>query len=112
VDILIDAMSPAAQMIPMLMSAGVKVRRTSAGDMGNACLLFETYANTEAMTHGGQDSVTNAVRDACKRPIGDAGKWGLDRRDSSAMIFPLVAVVLALLGAESAEQMSGEAFFL
>jgi hypothetical protein len=112
IDVLIDGMSPAAQMIPMLVAGGVKVRRTSAGDMGNACLLFETYANTEAMTHGGQESVTNAVRDACKRPIGDAGKWGLDRRDSSSMIFPLVAVVLALLGGESAEQRSNEAFFL
>jgi phage terminase large subunit-like protein len=112
IEVVVDAMSPAAQMIPLLQNAGRKVRRTTAGDMGNACLLFETYANSQALTHGGQDSVTRALRDACKRPIGDAGKWGLDRRDSSSMIFPLVAVVLALLGAESAQQMSGEAFFL
>lgn len=111
IDIVIDAASPAAQMVPIL-SKTHKVRRTTAGDMGNACLLFETFANTEALSHSGQDSVTKAVKDACKRPIGDAGKWGLDRRDSTSKIYPLVATVLALLGAEYADQMSGEAFFL
>ena len=110
IDVVIDAASPAAQMVPMLQG---RVRRTTAGDMGNACLLFETYANTEGLTHSGQDSVTRALKSACKRPIGDAGKWGLDRRDSTSTIYPLVAVVLALLGAEYAgEPMTGEAFFL
>ena len=112
-DIVIDAASPAAQMVPLLQGAGLRVRRTTAGDMGNACLLFETYANTASLTHADQDSVTRALKSACKRPIGDAGKWGLDRRDSTSMIYPLVASVLALLGAEYAgEPMTGEAFFL
>ena len=112
VEVVIDAMSPAAQMVPTL-SAKLKVRRSTAGDMGNACLLFETLANSEGLTHGGEQSVTDALRSACKRPIGDAGKWGIDRRDSTSMIYPLVAVVLALLGAEYAEEpMTGEAFFL
>ena len=112
IGIVIDSMSPASQMVPALIAAKRKVRRTTAGDMGNACLIFETYANNEALTHAGQDSVTKALKDACKRLIGDAGKWGLDRRDANSMIYPLVAVVLALLGAESVEQRSGEAFFL
>lgn len=111
IDVVIDAASPAAQMVP-LVSDDRKVRRTTAGDMGNACLLFETYANNEGLTHADQDSVTKALKQACKRPIGDAGKWGLDRRDSTSMIYPLVAVVLAILGAEYADQMTGEAFFL
>lgn len=113
VEVVIDSMSPAAQMIPSLKSGGVKVRRTSAGDMGNACLLFETYANAKMLTYSDDEGrLTKAVKDAVKRPIGDAGKWGIDRRDSTAMIYPLVAGVLALLGAESAEQSTGEAFFL
>lgn len=113
VEIVIDAMSPAAQMIPALVAAGCKVRRTGASDMGNACLLFETYANSGALSYGDDEGrITKALKDAVKRPIGDAGKWGIDRRDSSAMIYPLVAVVLALLGAEGAEQRTGEAFFL
>ncbi len=113
VDVVIDAMSPAAQMIPMLQALGVKTRRTSAGDMGNACLLFETRAKAGALSYSDDEGrVTKALKDAVKRPIGEAGKWGIDRRDSSAMIFPLVAVVLALLGAEGVEQRTGEAFFL
>jgi hypothetical protein len=112
IDIIIDAVSPAAQMVPALQQARMKVRRTTAGDMGNACLLFETSANTEALSHAGQDSVTNALKGACKRPIGDAGKWGLDRKDSTSSIYPLVAVVLALLGATYVGEQTNEAFFL
>ncbi|MEX3655258.1 terminase [Mycolicibacterium fortuitum] len=116
IEVLIDAMSPAAQMIPTLQGMGFRVRRTSASDMGNACLLFETRANYEDLDgltyRDPQGRLSSALKDAVKRPIGDAGKWGIDRRDSAAMIYPLVAAVLALLGAEGAEQRTGEAFFL
>lgn len=112
VEVVIDGMSPASQMIPLLQAEGMKVRRTSAGDMGNACLLFQTYANSDLLSHADQESVTSAVRSAVKRPIGDAGKWGLDRRDSKSSIYPLVAVVLALLGATYVGEQTNEAFFL
>jgi hypothetical protein len=72
---------------------------TTAGDMSRACGLFENGAHSGTLTHGGQQSITDALAGARKRPIRDAGGWGWDRSDPNKPIFPLVAVTLAMLGA-------------
>jgi len=98
-EVVIDDISPAAQMVPELKARGVNVRRSSARDMAKACLLFETRANADKLTHGGQSTaLTDALQGARKRPISDAGGWGWDRRDSTVTIHPIVAATLALLG--------------
>lgn len=113
IEVVIDDVSPAAQMIPELKSRGVKVRRSTARDMSKGCMLFETRTNSEAMSHGGQDSVTAAVLGGRKRAISDAGGWGWDRRDPSVSIHQAVAVTLALLGAtENSKQRGGRATFV
>lgn len=108
----IDDLSPAAQMIPALTARRLKVRRSSARDMAKGCGLFEARLKASTLTHRGQESLTEAVMGAQKRPIGDAGGWGWDRRDSSAQIHPVVAGTLALLGASSVEDHNtGSDFF-
>lgn len=102
--VLIDDLSPAAQMLPELKSRRVNVRRTTARDMAKGCLMFETRVAAVTLSHSGQDSLTAAVAGARKRPIGDAGGWGWDRRDSSVQIHPLVGGTLALLGASAARK--------
>lgn len=97
--ITIDDLSPAAQMIPELKSRRIKVARSTARDMSKGCGLFESRLKASTLTHRGQDSLTDAVLGAQKRPIGDAGGWGWDRRDSTCRIYPLVAATLALYGA-------------
>lgn len=105
IEVVIDDVSPAAQLIPELKARGVRVRRTGPRDMSKACGLLVSRATAEpdgeakALTHGDQSSVTNALAGAVKRAIGDAGGWGYDRRDASVSIYPIVAVTLALLGA-------------
>lgn len=99
--VVIDDVSPAAQMIPGLRARNVNVHRSSARDMAKGCLLFEARANSQTLTHAGQSSVTEALLGARKRPISDAGGWGWDRRDSTVVIHPIVAATLALLGAVS-----------
>lgn len=112
-DVVIDDLSPAAQMIPELKARGLRIVRSTARDMAKGCGLFETRLNARTLTHRGQSSLTDAVMGARKRPIGDAGGWGWDRRDSSVSIHPVVAGTLALLGATQAgEKSTGEAFFL
>jgi hypothetical protein len=105
IEVIIDDISPASQMIPLLQAKNVRVRRSTARDMAKGCLMFETRANSGVseplLTHVGQDSLTRAVMGARKRPISDAGGWGWDRRDSTAVIHPVVAATLALLGAVS-----------
>lgn len=99
IEVLIDDLSPAAQMIPALKARRVKVRRTGPRDMVKGCLTFVTRGNAGTLTHAGQKSVTNAMKGARKRMIADAGGYGYDRRDSTEVIHQLVAVTEALLGA-------------
>ena len=101
-EVVIDDLSPAAQMIPELLSRRVKVKRTTARDMTKGCLIFETRASAGTLSHSGQPQLAAAVAGAKKRPIGDAGGWGWDRRDATVTIHPLVAATLALLSASSA----------
>lgn len=105
IDVVIDDVSPAAQMVPVLKARKVKVRRSTARDMAKGCGLFETRAKKpDQMTHSGQKSLTDAVLGARKRPISDAGGWGWDRRDSTVTIHPVVAATLALLGATETQR--------
>lgn len=101
IPVVIDDMSPAAQMIPGLKARRVNVIRSTARYMAKGCLLFETRGKAAGrrLTHAGQGAVTSALQGARKRPIADAGGWGYDRRDSTAVIHPIVAVTLALAAA-------------
>ena len=105
--VVIDSASPAAALVPELRARRVNVKVSTAGDMATACGMFEDRANAQTLSHDGQDSVTDALAGARKRPIRDAGGWGWDRRDSTVSIYPLVAVTLALFGASTAKRRSG-----
>lgn len=113
-EVVIDDLSPAAQLIPELKARRIKqLRRSTTRDMAKGCLLFETRMTAATMSHGGQTPLTDAVLGARKRAIGDAGGWGWDRRDSTVSIHQVVAGTLALLGATEAGEISiSEAFFL
>ncbi|BBZ65807.1 hypothetical protein MINS_12360 [Mycolicibacterium insubricum] len=95
-EVMIDDLSPAAQMIPELKARGVKVHRGTARDMVKGCLLVDTRIKDEQLTHADQKPLTDALMGARKRPIHDAGGWGWDRRDSTVTIHPIVAATLAL----------------
>jgi len=103
IEVVIDDISPASQMIPVLQARKVKARRSSARDMAKGCLLFETRLKAESITHDGEAPLTDALLGARKRAISDAGGWGWDRRDSTVAIHPVVAATLALLGATSSQ---------
>ncbi|OBI28182.1 hypothetical protein [Mycolicibacter sinensis] len=105
--IVIDDLSPAAQMVPELKARRIKATRSTGRDMAKGCGLFESRLKAGTLTHSGQDSLTEAVLGAQKRPIGDAGGWGWDRRDSTCRIHPLVAATLALYGTAEKPRRSG-----
>jgi hypothetical protein len=105
-EVVIDNFSPAKQMVPELQALRVKVKVSNAGDMVKGCLMFETRANAGSLSHSGQPQLASAVAGARKRPIGDAGGWGWDRRDATVSIHPLVASTLALLAASSTRRPS------
>jgi hypothetical protein len=97
--VLIDSMSPAASMVPALKARKVNVHVGSASDMAKACGLTKSDLESGRLTHADQESVNDARDGARKRAIGTAGGWGLDRRDPTVNIAPMVSVVLARLGA-------------
>lgn len=105
--IVIDDLSPAAQMVPELKARRIKATRSTGRDMAKGCGLFESRLKAGTLTHSGQDSLTEAVLGAQKRPVGDAGGWGWDRRDSACRIHPLVAATLALYGTAEKPRRSG-----
>lgn len=106
--VLIDSMSPAASMIPVLKARGVKVHASSAGDMAKACGQLKSDVEAGRLTHADQESVNAAREGARKRAIGKAGGWGYDRSDPSVNIAPLVAVTLARLGASMTKKKSDD----
>jgi hypothetical protein len=54
------------------------------------------------LAHPGQAQLDTAVTGARRRPVGDAGLWGWDRRDGAVFVAPLVAAMLARHGAVTA----------
>lgn len=107
--VVIDGMSPAASMIPALRAAGIKVIVGGPSDMSRACGLIASDLEAGRLTHADQDSVNQAREGARRRGIGQAGGWGLDRSDSKVNIAPMVAVVLARLGASMVRKPRPEA---
>jgi hypothetical protein len=111
--VLIDSMSPAASLIPVLKAKGVKVHVSSANDMGKACGLVVSDLESERLTHADQKALNLARENVRKRMIGKAGGWGYDRSDPAVNIAPMVAVSLARLAATMTKKRStsGEAVF-
>ena len=95
----IDGASPAASMIPALHAQKCKVITTTAGDMATACGGFLDDVLAGRLTHAEQPQLDTAVEGARRRPIGQAGAFGWDRRDGTVFVAPLVASTLARHGA-------------
>jgi len=106
--VVIDGMSPAASMIPVLKARGVKVHTGTSGDMAKGCGLLASDVEAGRLTHADQESVNDAREGARKRAIGTAGGWGYDRKDPSVRIHPLVAVTVARLGASMTKRPTGK----
>lgn len=100
IPVVIDGMSPAASLIQTLKARGVKVTAGTAGDMGKACGGLAGAVKGRRVTHAGQPILNKAIVGSRKRAIGQAGAWGLDRRDPDLNIAPAVAAVLAHYGAQ------------
>jgi len=99
IPVVVDSYSPAASMVPALKAARVNVIVTNAGDMAKACGDWFDAVAAGTISHFDQAAVNQALASAKKRPIGQAGGWGLDRTNPEANISPLVTLILALYGA-------------
>ncbi|MBJ8342787.1 hypothetical protein JGU71_28245 [Antrihabitans sp. YC3-6] len=111
IPVVIDSISPAAEMVPTLKARKVKVIVTSAVDMGKACGGLREDAVEGRLTHAAQPQLDAALAGAKKRDIRDAGMWAWDRKDQTVNISPLVAVTLARYGAVLKPKTTAEPVF-
>jgi hypothetical protein len=102
VAVVIDAMSPAASLVPALTEAGVKVTLTGTRQMIDACGGFYDAVTARTLSHFDQEPLNVALAGARRRYIGQEGGWGWNRR--SADITPLVAATLAHYGVTTSKR--------
>jgi phage terminase large subunit-like protein len=93
--IVLDAIGPAGALLNSFAIAGVDVEVVSMREYGQACGSFKEMVLNDDIRHKDQPGLNAALESARKRPLGDSGAWGWNRRDETD-ISPLVAVTLAV----------------
>lgn len=96
--VLCDAAGPAASLLAQMAKLGVDVTPVTAKEHAQACGVLFDSCEQATVRHLGTGELRDAIRGATKRPLGDA--WAWSRKDSTVDISPLVAVTLALWGAD------------
>jgi len=96
--VIVDPASAAGAIIPALEAARIEVIKPTARDVAAAAGAFYdlTRPDVAGLRHLGQTALDAAVAGAAQRPIADAWTW--NRRGSTVVISPLVAVSLAAWG--------------
>jgi len=93
IEVVCDGYGPVASLASKVEGEGVTVRLLNSGEHGQACGRVVDAIHEGTLRHLGQDELTNAVRGARARPLGDA--WAWSRKNSQVDISPLVALTLA-----------------
>lgn len=101
-----DGYGPGASVVDALEKLNVEVQTLSSAEHAQACGRLVDSVNEGVLRHLGQAELTNAVRSAQTRPLGDA--WAWSRKNSSVNISPLVSVTLALSAAMTVDRPTGE----
>ena len=94
--VVIAGTGPAADLIPALEAAGVRLTIAKGGDSADACAGIFDAVREGRITHPDHPELNAAVAGAHKRLRED--RWVWDRRNSAHDISPLEAVTLALWG--------------
>jgi len=102
--VVVDGASPAASIVARLKAQKCKTIVTTAPEMARAYGGFLDDVVAGRLTHHDEPPLNDAVAGARRRPIGEAGAFGWDRRDGSVFVAPLVAVTLARFGAVTARR--------
>ena len=99
--IVVDERSTAAVLIDRLERVRPRrnVVRVNALMAAQSAQAFLDEVLAGRLLHAGHEALDRAVAGARRRPIGDAGGWGFDRRDEMVAIAPVVAASLARYGA-------------
>lgn len=95
--IALDPASSAGSLLGDLQAKGLEILTPTAREVGQASQALADAVTDQRLRHRSGEAMHQALLDAVKgaktRPLGDA--WAWNRRDSSTVISPLVAVTLA-----------------
>ena len=105
--VVIDGGAAAGSLIMPLEQRGITVQVQGARDYARACGTFHDLVADMRLCHRGDWRLTDAVKGASKRPLGD--QWAWDRK-GRVDISPLVAVTLAAYVAETHESLTPQIF--
>lgn len=94
VDVVLDGKGPAADLIPALEAAGVRITIASTSDMLDGCALIFDRVTDRSIRQPGHPEIDKAVAGAATRNVGD--RWVWDRRRSKTNVAMLEAATLAL----------------
>ena len=95
--VVIAGTGPAADLIPALEAAGVRLTIAKGGDSADACAGIFDAVRDKRLSHPNHPELNAAVAGAKQRKRED--RWSWDRRNSAHDISPLEAVTLALWAA-------------
>ena len=102
----------------ILTGTKIAVTAPTVKELGSGCSNLLAAVVTASLAHIGQPQLTGAVSVAGKRALGDTGLWTFSRMSSASDITPVLAMNLALIGAQSdkvspltARQRTGRAVF-
>lgn len=96
----VDESGPAASLIPALERAGVEVVKLSGRDVAAGCGHLLDLVASRQVRHLRQTELSEALRGARKRDIGDKS-WAWARRGIDVVISPLVAATQAAYAFET-----------
>jgi phage terminase large subunit-like protein len=97
--VICDPSGPAGSLLPDLVGLRVDAIPVNSNEHGQACGILFDAVDQRQVHHLGTPEVTAAIDGAVKRPVGD-GLWAWGRKNSGVDISPLVAITLALWGAQ------------
>ena len=99
--IVVDVSGQGAALLPDLAKRGIEVTPVSKAEHAQGCgIIFDAVKDGE-LRHLGTPELKEAIRGAIKLKLSD--RWAWSRTDSTVDITPLVAVTLALWGAQTLE---------
>jgi len=94
VGVALDPAGPAGSLIPELTTRGLTPRLVTSRGLAQSCGRLLDLAVDDQLRHLGQPTLSSAVEQAVRRPLGDA--WAWTRSGSGADICPLVAATVAV----------------
>ncbi|MFM1964890.1 MAG: hypothetical protein RL134_615 [Actinomycetota bacterium] len=105
--ILVDPKSPTGGLLHALRAANVPLQEVAPAQFVRACSGLQDAALNDRIRHLDQPELSEAVRGADVRPVGEA--WAFSAKSSSTDITPLLAATLALFGLAEANEQPAEA---